>query len=272
MKPKQKLNVRGIIFDWAGTVIDYGSRAPASVFRRIFEQEGVPITAAQAREPMGMAKPDHIQTILNMQAVQEAWLHLKGSPATNADVDRMYENFLPLQKSVLADHCQLIPGALNTFEWCNSQKIQVGGTTGYTRELMEIVRPRASDQGYTPSISLAAEDAPQGRPAPSMIFDIAKQFGIFPLSQLVKVDDTTVGIEAGVNAGCWTVAVTKSGNEIGLSESEVEQLPPEELRQRLEAADTKFRKCGAHFVIESVADIPPVIATINQRLTDGDRP
>jgi phosphonoacetaldehyde hydrolase len=268
----QTPRVRAIVFDWAGTMIDYGSRAPASVFRSIFEQEGVPITAASAREPMGMAKRAHIKTVLEMPAVQAKWQEVKGEPGGDVDVDRMYEKFLPLQKATLLSHSELIPGARETAQWCSEHDIQVAGTTGYTRELMEVVQPLAAKQGYTPLLSLAAEDAPEGRPAPWMIFEIAKQFGVYPMSQIVKVDDTTVGIRAGLNAGCWTVGVTKSGNEVGLSEAEVNSLPLEELAQRVAQAEVKFRAVGAHFVVESVADIPDVVGRINDRLLAGDSP
>jgi phosphonoacetaldehyde hydrolase len=258
--------IRAIIFDWAGTMIDYGSCAPASVFQSIFEQEGVSITPAQAREPMGMAKLEHIKAVLRMPAVQEKWQTHKGQPGGDADADRMYEKFLPLQKRVLVDHSKVIPGAVETAQWCAEHDIQVGGTTGYTRELMEIVLPLAAEQGYQPQVSLAAEDAPAGRPAPWMIFEIAKQFGVYPLTHCVKVDDTIVGIEAGRNAGCWTVGVTKSGNEVGLSEAEVTAMPPAELEERVARATAKFQANGAHFVIESVAEIPSVVKQINQLL------
>ncbi len=83
----QTPRVRAIVFDWAGTMIDYGSRAPASVFRSIFEQEGVPITAASAREPMGMAKRAHIKTVLEMQAVQAKRPEDKGEAGGEVDAD-----------------------------------------------------------------------------------------------------------------------------------------------------------------------------------------
>lgn len=243
-------------------MIDYGSRAPASVFQAIFEQEGVPITPYQSREPMGLAKREHIQAILNMPDVQDRWRQAKGQPGQESDVDRMYEQFLPMQKQALSSHSELIPGVLQTIKWCEERGIRIAGTTGYTRELMEVVLPLAAQQGYCPELSLTAEDVPAGRPAPWMIFRIAEAFSVYPLSQCMKVDDTVVGIHAGRNAGCWTVAVTKSGNELGLSEEEIDALPAGDLAARLAAAEQKFLDNGAHFVIESVADLPRIIEEI----------
>lgn len=264
--------IRAAIFDWAGTTVDYGSRAPATVFQEIFRREGVPITPAQAREPMGMAKRAHIATITRMPDVDARWQGKFGSAATDDDVDRMYEKFLPLQKTVLADHGDMIPGAVETFQWCVENDIRVGSSTGYTRELMEAVVPVASAAGYKPEVVLCAEDAPEGRPAPWLIFECAKRLNVYPMSQIVKVDDTTVGIEAGINAGTWTVGITRTGNLVGLSESEVNELSESERSQRIGAAEQKMKQAGAHFTIDGVHEIPATIKQINALLADGKLP
>ena len=43
-----------------------------------------------------------------------------------------------------------------------------------------------------------------------------------------KVDDTVVGIDEGLNAGCWTVGLAISGNEVGLSYEEWSALSADE--------------------------------------------
>jgi phosphonoacetaldehyde hydrolase len=70
----------------------------------------------------------------------------------------------------------------------------------------------------------------------------------------------------------WTVGITKTGNELGLSQSEVESLPANELASRLNIASERFLQAGAHFVIPEVADLPAVIHEINERLARGGRP
>ncbi|MCH2181072.1 MAG: phosphonoacetaldehyde hydrolase [Mariniblastus sp.] len=275
MEMSQKPNpntVAAIIFDWAGTMVDYGSRAPATVFQRVFEQEGVPITAGQAREPMGMAKREHIATITQMPEVADRWIEKFGSPASDEDVDRMYHDFLPLQKSVLSDHSDMIPGAVETFRWCLENGIKVGSSTGYTHELMEVVSPLAAAAGYQPEVILCAEDAPQGRPAPWLIFECAKRLGVYPARRIVKVDDTIVGIEAGCNAGTWTVGVTRSGNLVGLSEAEFDALPESDQQQRLADASGAMFDAGADFVIESVKEIPELVDKINAQMATGALP
>lgn len=264
--------IRAAIFDWAGTMIDYGSRAPATVFQEIFHREGVPISAAQAREPMGMAKRAHIAAITKMPEVDQRWQAKFGKSAEDADIDRMYEKFLPLQKGVLADHSDLIPGAVETFQWCLEQGIRVGSSTGYTHELMQVVVPIAAEAGYQPEVVLCAEDAPEGRPAPWLIYECMKRLGVYPASHVVKVDDTTVGIEAGIHAGTWTVGITRTGNLVGLSAEEFSSLDEAQQTELIRVAEQKMKAAGAHFVVAGVHELPSTIRTINRLIAAGDLP
>lgn len=264
--------LKAVVFDWAGTTVDHGSRAPAIVFQEIFRREGLPITAAQAREPMGMAKREHIAAIAAASEVAAAWLAKFGRPCDDHDIDRMYEKFLPLQKQTLQEHCDVIAGAAESVAQCRGMGLKIGSSTGYTRELMKLVTVAAARQGYEPDCVLCAEDASRGRPAPYLLYEAARQLDVYPLSTIVKVDDTPVGIEAGRNAGCWTIGVTRTGNCVGLSVDELDSLPESEVRNLCDAAATRLSTAGAHFVVEAVSDLPDVIIEIERRMSTGDLP
>ena len=79
------------------------------------------------------------------------------------------------------------------------------------------------------------------------------------MDRILVVDDTPIGIEAGLNAGAITIGVTKTGNSLGLSESEVSQLSPTDLQSRLAMIESDFHAIGAHFTIPSVADLPDLL-------------
>lgn len=269
---RESQSLQAVVLDWAGTMVDYGSRAPASVFVEIFRQTGVAITTAQAREPMGKAKREHIASVFGMPDVASRWAEKFGAPPSDADIDRLYEQFLPLQKATLGEHCELIPGARDAIADCRKRGLKIAGTTGYTRELMEVVLPAAAKQGYVPDVSLAADDTKCGRPAPWLLFEAANRLDVYPMWSIVKVDDTPVGIQAGHNAGCWTVGVTLSGNQVGLSQAEVSALTPSDREERIRTAESVFESVSAHYVIESVADLPRVLDEIQVRLTKGERP
>lgn len=264
--------VKALILDWAGTVIDHGSCAPAYVFCEIFRRRGVDITMAQAREPMGRAKREHIAAITQMPAVADAWQKQLGTACTDADIDAMYAEFIPLQKSVIAEHAVVIEGAAAAIQYCREQGLKIGSSTGYTRELMEIVTPLAREQGYAPDCVLCAEDAVRGRPTPYLIYEAARRLDVFPLRSVVKVDDTPVGIEAGRHAGCWTVGVTRTGNAVGLSAADWQALPASDKQALLLKAEQSLRAAGAHEILESVADIASVLNRLNTRIEDGEHP
>lgn len=265
-------HIRAVVLDWAGTTVDHGSRAPAMVFQEIFRSRGVHVTVAQAREPMGMAKLDHIAAVAAMPEVAEAWEAKYGQSCTQADIDAMYADFLPLQLKTLDQHCDLIEGVVEAVAELRARGLKIGSSTGYTRRLMEVVSAAATPQGYTPDCVLCAEDAPRGRPAPFLIYEAAMRLDVYPLTGIVKVDDTAVGIQAGRNAGCWTVGISRTGNCVGLSPEELESLAPHERKERVEAASLTLTEAGAHEVIESVADLPAVVNRFEQKLCQGERP
>ncbi|MEZ6032558.1 MAG: phosphonoacetaldehyde hydrolase [Planctomycetaceae bacterium] len=251
--------IKAVLFDWAGTTVDFGSRAPTQVFVEIFGQRGVEITGDEARGPMGRAKHEHIAMIAALPRVSTAWRKLHGHPATESDVRRMYEDFLPLQTRVLAEGSAVIPGIPAAVAELRSRGLKIGSTTGYTRELMSVVVPLAASQGYEPDVTVCSDDVSQGRPAPWMNLRAASMLNVYPLNRIVAVDDTPVGIEAGKNAGMITVAVSLTGNAMGLSESEINQLPEAELERRIGEIERQFITAGADYVIRSVADLPPLL-------------
>ena len=248
-------DLRGIVLDWAGTTIDYGSLAPVRVFRAVFEEIGIEVSEAEAREPMGQAKIDHIRSMLQMDRIQKQWHQRFARPSRQEDVEDLYSNFLPLQKSVLAYHSEVIPGVTQAVLGLQQLGLRIGSTTGYTRELMDVVEPLAAAQGYLPEVTVCSDEVAAGRPAPWQVFRAAEKLGVYPMSKLAVVDDSIAGIQSGLHAGCWTIAVAQTGNALGLDRAACESLPESELEERLERIAESFLSQGAHIVVRSVADI-----------------
>ncbi|MDQ0391838.1 phosphonoacetaldehyde hydrolase [Labrys monachus] len=265
-------HLKAVIFDWAGTVVDHGSLAPMGAFVDAFRQFGVDVTIAEARGPMGMAKRPHIAAIFALPRVAAAWQARHGRPATEADIDALYEVFVPRNIASAARHATLIPGAAETARGLRALGLKIGSTTGYTREIMAEILPVAARQGFEPDSLVCTGDTAQGRPTPLMIYRTLLDLGIWPAWHAVKVDDTEVGIAEGLNAGAWTIGVAVSGNVFGYSLEETQALPAHDFRRlRGEAAD-KLLAAGAHYVVDSVADLLPVIHAVEGRLARGERP
>ncbi|MBA3531741.1 MAG: phosphonoacetaldehyde hydrolase [Ardenticatenales bacterium] len=264
--------LKAVIFDWAGTVVDYGSQAPVSVFIKLYESRGVPITLAEARGPMGTHKKVHIRQVSQLPSVVERWEAVHQRPPNEEDVEAMFQEAIKLQVACLPDYADPIPGALETVAECRRRGMKIGSTTGYTREMTEVLQVEAKKRGYEPDSTVCASDVPEARPAPWMSLLSAQQMGVYPLEAIVKVDDTIPGIDEGLNAGMWTVALAKSGNELGLNEQEIAALAPEELQSRLTRAYARMNQAGAHYVIDGIWELPRILDAINERLARGERP
>jgi phosphonoacetaldehyde hydrolase len=253
--------LKAVVFDWAGTTIDYGSLAPVTVMISLFRELGIDVTEAEAREPMGIAKIDHIVALLNMPRIANQWASMHGALRKPEDVQRIYTRFLSLQKEVLSRHSMPISGVSVAVERLRAVGMAIGSTTGYTRELMEVVMPIAAENGFQPDVCVCSDEVRAGRPAPWQLFRTAELLDVYPMSSIIVVDDTVAGIEAGLHAGCWTVGVSRTGNGVGLTEAQWAMLQEEDRKVALDRATNQLREAGADWVIESVAELPDLLTT-----------
>lgn len=246
-------SLQGLLLDWAGTMIDHGSLAPVEVVRTVFAEFNIQVTEAEARQPMGKAKIDHLREVLNMPRVAQAWQQTNGQVADETVVQEIYQRFLVLQKAVLAKHAELIPGAVEFVQFARSLDLRIGSTTGYTRELMEVLLPLAASRGYSPDATICSDEVRSGRPAPWSNFRAAELIDVYPMDSILAVDDSIAGIQAAKHAGCYAVAVTTTGNPFGLTVDQLSQLDEAELMRRHQKAELEFYEAGADLVVESVA-------------------
>lgn len=253
---------KAVVFDWAGTIIDFGSFAPMGAFVETFAKFGVETSIADARKPMGLPKRAHIAAMLSDPVIAARWQEAQGSAPDEAAIDAVYALFVPLNEEVVTDYCTLIPGALDAITYCRAKGMKIGSTTGYTRSIMERVLPLAAAQGYVPDNLICADDLPFGRPTPYGMYKCFLDLGVFPASAVIKVDDTEPGIAEGVAAGCLTVGLTLSGNEAGLTPDEVQALSPEARSALHDKIAVKLKAAGADYVIETVADLPALIESL----------
>lgn len=264
--------IQAVILDWAGTIVDHGSMAPVMAFVEVFRLHGVEISVEEARGPMGMPKCDHIRAITKMPSVAALWKAAHGRLPDEADVASMYEAFIPLQLKVLADYADPIPGAVETIAKLRKRGIKIGSTTGYNRQMMEVLVPAAVRRGIQPDSIVCASDVPAGRPEPWMALRSAMDLRAYPPALCVKVGDTVPDIQEGLNAGMWSVAVALTGNELGLTAEELAALSQDELETRRERAHLRLSDAGAHYVIDGIWSLPTVLEDIEERLADGEQP
>ncbi|MFY0744679.1 phosphonoacetaldehyde hydrolase [Solibacillus silvestris] len=259
--------IEGVIFDWAGTTVDFGCFAPVNVFLEIFTNSGVEVTLEEAREPMGMLKIDHIRAMLKMPRIHAKWQEVHGSPFNEEDVNRLYEQFKKQLMISLAKYTTPIQGVIETVEWLRANNIKIGSTTGYTREMMAVVVPEAEKKGYSPDHLVTPTDlANFGRPYPYMIFENMRQLQLSNVKQVVKVGDTASDIKEALHAGVWAVGIIIGSSEMGVSEEEFQQLTTEQQQRLIEKTRIKFESYGAHYTIETMQQLPQIFDEIQANI------
>lgn len=264
--------IQAVVFDWAGTMIDFGCRAPVVALREVFAEAGIEISEAEARADMGKAKRDHVRALLAQPRIGGLWRERQGAPAAEADVDRLHDAVEPRMRAAARDCASLIPGAAELVADLRARGVKIGSTTGYTRPMMAEILPRAAEQGYAPEVVVCAGETAAGRPSPLMMWKALVELGAWPARACVKVDDAVVGIAEGLEAAAWTVGLSASGNGVGLAQDALAALSQAERAARIEASSAALREAGAHYVIESVAELGPVLAQIEAWIARGERP
>lgn len=258
--------VKAVVFDWAGTMIDFGCMAPVHALMSVFKEEGLTLSVAELRRDMGKAKLDHLRAILAEPGLAARWAQAKGTTPTNSDVERLYRKLEPAMKAEATRSAKLIPGAKDVFAQLTALGVRIGSGTGYTREMMADIIPQAAVQGYTPEVIVCAGETPSGRPAPLMTWKALIALDAWPARACIKVDDAPVGIEEGRLAGCWTVGLSASGNGVGLDQDQYAALSGEERRERLVRSETELRSAGADYVIEDISQFMPIVREIARRI------
>lgn len=169
--------LEAVIFDWAGTTVDYGCFAPVQAFAEVFKAFGIEPAMEEVREPMGMLKRDHIKAMLAMPRIRTLWEEKYGRPSGETDIDSLYQMFEGKLMSILESFTDIKPGVLETVKILREKGISIGSTTGYTDGMMEIVVKKAEEHGYKPDAWFSPDSTNKlGEALP--IYDIQKHGGL----------------------------------------------------------------------------------------------
>jgi phosphonoacetaldehyde hydrolase len=264
--------LKAVILDWDGTIVDHGSCASATTFIELFRQHGVQLGVAQVRATMGVGQRAQLEAITDLDQVALQWEQVHGMYPTQRDIYSLYREFIPLQAATLCEFGHPLSGTLEAIRDLRDRGMKIATTSSYTSEMLRILASDAARQGFEPDVNICVDHVPSGRPHPWMCFKAAMEMQLHPMEAMVKIGDTLPDIEEGLNAGMWTIAIARTGNEVGLTEEELELLSEDDRDARIIRAREKLSRGGAHYVVDSLEDVPQITDEINRRLADGDRP
>lgn len=255
--------IEAVIFDWAGTTVDYGCFAPVEAFRQAFAEAGISTTTEEIRQPMGLSKRLHVQTMFEMPRIASLWQETHGRPWTDEDADRVYRRSEELILSLLPDYAEPIPHVLNAVAQLRAGGIKIGSTTGYNDEMMAIVVPAAEKAGYKPDCWFSSDSTDKmGRPYPYMIFRALETLKVSSVKAAVKVGDTVADIQEGQNAGLITVGLIEGSSLMALSREQYDALSPEQQQAEIDRVRKVYADCGADYAIRNMSELPGLLGTL----------
>lgn len=257
--------IEAVIFDWAGTTVDYGCFAPVQAFISAFERFGITPTMEEVRKPMGMLKKDHIRTMMEMERIDWEWQKVHGRKFTEVDIDAVYQCSETSIMSILDGFAEVKPYVLETVQFLREMKIKIGSTTGYTDEMMEIVVPKAKENGYEPDFWCSPNVVGNiGRPYPYMVFKNLQELKVTSVKNVIKVGDTVSDIKEGLAAGAISVGIIEGSSLMALSETEYESLSFEEKKKICDGVRKRYEECGADYIIQNMSELPALIQELEK--------
>ena len=201
-------NVKMVVFDMAGTTVKDENEVE-KCFVEAAASTGLEYSVDEIVSMMGWSKRLVFETLWKKN-LPEA-----DDDAINKNIDESYFKF----KEVLENHYKTQPvfpveGTLQLFALLKSQGIKIVTTTGFYRQVTDIILARLGwdkglDKDYIGRIdsiidlSISSDQVENGRPFPDMIFKAMKTFGIDDPKQVIKIGDTPSDLQAGKNAQCY---------------------------------------------------------------------
>lgn len=254
---------RAVIFDLGGTLVDKYSMTPLLSFQRVLQNHNLVSSHKTIIKDMGKEKREHISELLRTFENTDRWLFRYGRKPLSSDCDKLFEEFTEIQKEMANNYLKILPETSESLRHLRDSGIKIGVTTGFSKELMNDVRDKLSDENIPVDewVSSTCLDLP-GRPAPHMIYELMRRFQIANPRKILKVDDTNVGLLEGKNAGCLTVGVARwsiNMNVQSIHDIRMVEENPEVYYEKLRRSRKQLHQSNPDHVIDSLRELRNLI-------------
>ena len=194
-----------VAFDISGTTVQ-ATEHVSEAFVRAFQQCGYTVTESDVSPVRGMGKPQAIQKILTTL----------GTDDSEEVIGSIHLAFRETLAALYRERgLTPIDGAVETFRWLRSNGVKVALTTGFDRATLELVLQIVGWDSGVVDTAICAEDVPEGRPAPDMVFRVMKLAGVGDPGKVAVVGDTLSDLESGERAGAGWIIGVRSGAHTG---------------------------------------------------------
>jgi len=269
-----------VFIDMEGCLLDAGCMVTVNAIQDVFKENGIDITDVEASTKPGplvgtdlTCKKTQLRHVL-MDVCKDKWTAAKGASPTEWDLEALFKEF-PRVVSDRLNTTKPINGAVEVVNGLKAQGLKVAITSNFSGETMAHWGRVAKHNGIEPDTMMSCVDVPNpGRegaftcvlPDPWRCMALAGKLNIFPLSTIIRVSSTPYGVEEGLNAGMWTVALAGTG----LVDQFRHGSETEAMRQK--RVQEGFYALGSHYVLDGVWDLPKAIADIEMRMARGESP
>ena len=213
----------------------------------------------ETRKPMGMLKRDHIRTMLHMERIAAEWKRVHGHEATEEAVDAVYAQFEPKLFSILDQYAAPKPFAVETAAKLREMGVKIGSTTGYTDAMMNIVAPKAAQQGYAPDFWISLTEWGAGAaPYPYMIFANMQALGLTAVEMWSRWGIPSRTSRRASMPVCGRRRY-RGQLRARAEPAGVRAMSPQERETACQKVEERFREAGAHFVVRDLSQLPDLV-------------
>ena len=257
--------IKACIFDLGGTIVDRYSLTSLLSLKKLFINRGITLNNNLLLKGVGMNNQEHILNILNDKTILNKWLKRYNDYPDEYDVKVLLNELKREQCSYSENIIDILPETRECIDYLGFNYIKTGCTTGFDKENIKVIQNKLELNDIYLDCFISSEGT---KPCPFMIQENMKRLEISNPTEVMKIDDSTVGIEEGKNAGCITVAVARWSihmNIMNISDAyEFDETYPE-IQEKLKHSRNVLRDSRADYVIDTLDELPRVIESINYK-------
>ena len=246
---KNNSNIKLIIFDLSGTLVDFGSLATIDTMKNVFKKKKIIITNKLIQKDMGIKKINHIKKILNHPIIKIQWRKLYKKKITN---DQIYDLGLKFDKRLTIEvnrRLNIIPNVRKLFKILIRNNIKIGATTGYPKRITRLIVNYLKKKKIILECCVSDNEVKKSRPSPDMCIKNLKKLKVLG-NNAIKVDDSISGILEGKKAKMITVGLTSTGISVGKNRYEFQNLAINEKRKIKNTSRKIFKKIKTDYIVE----------------------
>ncbi|WP_395502686.1 HAD family phosphatase [Ectopseudomonas mendocina] len=231
-----------LIFQLSGCLVDFGARTLPVALQRLY--------------PELTTKP-------TIGAPQQALEVLLGKPATAAQLQALEQ----MLGEVAGEHAELTPGAAQLLQTLHD----TGTPCAWLDDLPAEVSLRLA-QALPSHIEVVIPHQARPWPAPDNCWKALSHLGVERLDGCIVVSGNSLLLQAGLNAGCWTIGLATCGPLCGQAPADWQALGASEQERLRAEATLQLYRLGVHSVVDHLGEIAASLEDIGMRRSKGEKP